>query len=349
MTWPDSDQIKAAIVTPTNILDRYTTAHHYQCLTRQKRGQVRPLSSEGGFCVAFKFANDGGDKLCYRVWKTEPKRDMQQRLKLISDFLKQHPQLNYFVDFSFLGEALRMPGGMSVPGVRMAWVEGQSLGAFIKDHARQPELMRRLAEQFRQMCETFRQLGIAHGDLSNENIVIDSGGRIRLVDYDSVYVPQMGDNYFQTTGGFSSFQHPWRVAHSARLKASARDDNFSQQVIYLSLLAVAQKPEIADLFGDKDLLFNANDYESERAFTDSRGYQKVSTIADAEVRRRLAELRRSLAADYAAVRSICDPIPSVKVVEYAKFCSKCGQPYLPNAAFCLRCGHKRDIVKNYTV
>ncbi len=348
MTWPEPEQIKEAILQPENIADGFTVAHNFRCCASRRRGRILPLSSEGGFCVAFQFANDAGEELCYRVWHKEPLHDMQHRLRLISDFLAQN-RLPYFVDFSFLSDALHLPGGERVPGVRMAWVKGQTLSDFIREHAREQSAMHRLADQFMAMCQTFRRLGIAHGDLSNDNILIDGQQQIRLVDYDSVYVPQMGTSFMQTTGGFVSFQHPWRISHSARLKASAADDNFSQQVIYLSLLGVIKKPETADIFGEKDLLFNAADYQSEAAFVQSRGYQRLDGIHDTEIQRRLAELRRSVAGDYASIRSICDRPEPVHVVEYARFCLRCGEPFRPDARFCPKCGHQRDIVKSHYI
>ena len=57
------------------------------------------------------------------------------------------------------------------------------------------------------------------------------------VDYDSIYVPAMQDRFPVVTAGWDDFQHPRRSNNTV---ATARDDYFSQHVIYLSLLAYAR-------------------------------------------------------------------------------------------------------------
>jgi serine/threonine protein kinase len=105
---------------------------------------------------------------------------------------------------------------------------------------------------------------IAHGDLQNENILLRRNSRgeveIRLIDYDTLAVPE---NYGTPTDneGFPAFQHP---THKAPRSLGPRDDAFASLVIYLSILALAEDPDLWNDYGldhcDKDnLLFTRED------------------------------------------------------------------------------------------
>lgn len=333
MVWPDIEQIKAAFMLNENIIDDEIRGKYSCELGGRKR---KPLCSPGGFCVAFKMINSVGDNLCYRLWHVRPNSDLQTRLQLISDALQTY-RLPYFVNFKFVPKAL-MVEGTEVPGVSMTWIDGIMLGDFIQN-GQPASVYRNLAEKFMIMCKDFRRFGIAHGDLSSTNILITKGNDIRLVDYDSVFVPSMGNSYYQLTGGIDSFQHPDRIKNFRTLKASVNDDNFSQQVIYLSLMALANNPELATIVGEKDLLFE--NLSDESSFMTSRGYKAVASIRNAELQARLEELRKAIKAPLSSVRSIIDfTMPST--MRYVEYCIKCGHKF-PNQtdAYCTQCGSPR--------
>lgn len=344
MAWPNLDEITSAVLIQDNILDE-SIKKDYCCMTEKKRGQLRPLRGTGGFCVAFKFSNINNDKICFRIWKDEPTSisDLQERLGLISKALHDM-DLPYFVHFRYLSNALRVSPDYKLPGINMAWVEGKTLDVYLRDNARNFLLIKNLANSFMNMCQMFKRLRIAHGDLSNANIIINDRHEIKLVDYDSLYVPSMENRFSQTTGGAASFQHPYRQKNSFSLKASYTDDYFSQQVIYLSILATLYKPEVADYFGKDDLLFNDTDYQSDSAFCNSRGYKAVASINNEEVRRRLASLRAAISNPFSTINSICDTVSAPPLV-YASFCNNCGQRFMSEAKFCPKCGAIRNIIK----
>lgn len=353
--WPDKEQIMAYVVDNKNILD-HKISTQYECVyTEDEDGNPDELfANEGGFGVAFLMKNRfNGEELCFRIWTKDvniidPFAKLSERLELITNFLRK-ARLRYFLkDFTYLPKALNV-GSHILPGVSMTWVDGMSLAEYIQENASSPRTIERLADDFLKMCRELRSKGISHGDLSCNNIMIISNGEIRLIDYDSVYVPSMGNKYYQVTAGTRGFQQSYRMANSPKLKASPYDDNFSQQVIYLSLLVICQKPELGE-FVDNELLFTQEDFYNEESLIKNpyNVYNKIVAINDDIIQMLLDELRKSITCPYDKVRSIVEIMDSYKPrVVWGAYCGTCGHHY-ENLVdkFCPDCGKKREIFRS---
>ena len=313
-------EILKLIVDTSNILD--PSLDGYECeiddLEFESTGERDPIYSKGRFCYSFRFIKEDDSK-CFRIWQAPSLVNdfgLDQRLRVISQYLKaKRSQLPYFVDFEYIPIALANDGDDEYPGVRMEWINGRTLGDYLQNgHANRPpsrDEIAKLADDFLDMCYAFRRHNISHGDLSAKNIMIDIDGHIRLVDYDSLYVPDFGQNVFQTTGGAPGFQHYKRLSSSTALYAGPKDDNFSQQVIYLSLRAMAYSETIYQKrsdFGDKELLFVGTDLVSVNALENSRAFRliKEEFATDSIECKLLDELSRSIAGPLSDVKSIVD-------------------------------------------
>ena len=309
----------------------------------------------------------GGDSKCYRIWISPSlvaNFKLDERLSAISSFLKLNKkELVYFVDFEYIHNALRDTSATSYPGVRMDWVDGRPLGDYLKDGNKGANIpptrqdISRLATEFLNMCRIFKKHKMAHGDLSSKNMLVDRNGRIRLVDYDSLYVPGLGTRAYQTTSGTPGFQHFQRLNSKEKLYASPNDDNFSQQVIYLSLLAIANSEVVYNqrkTLIDNELMFASVDMESVSAFKNSRAYKLIrKEFAPNSLECKLLdELSNSIAGPVSKVRPVVDVVGSVVDVSSivsslhanikASYCVNCGQKFGSAAAkFCIRCGAKR--------
>ena len=94
------------------------------------------------------------------------------------------------------------------------------------------------------MCIDLHKNNISHGDLQHGNILIcenrDGKPTLKLVDYDSLYVPTMGKKFKDSITGLKDYQHPAR--QTAVHVSSHKTDYFSELVIYLSLIAIAENP-----------------------------------------------------------------------------------------------------------
>ncbi|MET0258654.1 MAG: bifunctional protein-serine/threonine kinase/phosphatase [Methylobacterium sp.] len=73
--------------------------------------------------------------------------------------------------------------------VAMDFVEGQTLAQWMADH-RAPELeaVRRLVEQIARGVQAFHRREMVHRDLRPDNVLIDAGGTVRIIDFGSTKV-----------------------------------------------------------------------------------------------------------------------------------------------------------------
>jgi serine/threonine protein kinase len=123
------------------------------------------------------------------------------------------------------------------------------------------------------MIDYLHSQKIAHGDLQHGNILIQDN-EIKLVDYDSLFCPGM-EGMSDIITGKADFQHPNRK--NAK-EASYKVDYFSELVIYLSILAIAERPELVTDFSLEDsLLFKASDWND---FANSPIYRRISSIGN---------------------------------------------------------------------
>ena len=296
--------VQRAALDMNNILD-IDTKVNYHCTPKTGRKCDRAESCVGGFCVAFPMnSNRGGTKRCYRIWFVDNVETL--RFEEIADHVtKRGANLRpYIVNYTYIPKAMKVENRF-LPGVKMEWIEGQKLNKYIETH-NDPETIKRLAESFLKMCKLLCENKVAHGDLSNSNILVTHSGELRLIDYDSVYVPSMGNEFYQTTAGQPSFQHPERGKKPNLM--SYRDDYFSQQVIYLSLLAIARNPQLISCISDEELLFTAYDLQSFDNYKNSNGYNALKRINDPFINLLSEELGRSISGPLNKVKSIVEII-----------------------------------------
>lgn len=230
---------------------------------KELKGAVPRLNSDdtpyrhvGGFNMVFQLI-EGSNKWAFRVWHVSLDH-IKERYKEIASYLKQK-QLNYFGEFVY-DEGGLLVNGELLDTVRMQWLDGYLLKDYIEKHLHQSVVLNELAEKFLAMCNDLDHDQISHGDLQEGNILIDDGGNIKLIDYDSICVPALEGGKDVVTG-LKGYQHPSRFTIG---KASLKADYFSELVIYLSILAIADNPMLWDKYQVKDtryLLFTEDDFE----------------------------------------------------------------------------------------
>lgn len=147
------------------------------------------------------------------------------------------------------------------PIVIMDWVEAKSLKKYIEEHLFDADSLNQLADDFLCMTQQLHEHSVSHGDLQHGNIMVKSDGSLVLVDYDSMYVPEL-DGWTDEISGLPGYQHPARWTNKY---LTSKADYFSEMVIYTSIVALAKSPQLwQDLkVGDTDaLLFSADDINS---------------------------------------------------------------------------------------
>ena len=219
------------------------------------------LVYSGGFSSVFPLVV-GPNTFALRCWVRNI-GDAEIRYQGISNYLKQK-NLPYFVEFAYIREGI-LVNGTKWPITRMEWAEGETLCQFIENNLHDAALLRTTAAEFLNMVETLHTHQISHGDLQDGNILLKRNNtdvEIKLIDYDSVFVPALR-GFPDSIVGLPQYQHPSRTAGGGI--ANEKVDYFSELVIYLSLLAVAEKPALWSQFKggmDGALLFVATDFRN---------------------------------------------------------------------------------------
>jgi uncharacterized protein YjbI with pentapeptide repeats len=277
INWPLNIDFTAAIQNP-QVCFRDQVLRRSQIL-KNARGRVTLWS--GNFATVYKLL-DGDCAWAVRCFTRVPQSDVQNRYAAISDHLGRH-QLPYLVNFEFVEQGITIRGEW-YPVLKMEWVEGIELDRYIGNHVSDAETLMVLNQQLRQLKQDLRESGIAHGDLQHGNIMVTPQGDLKLVDYDGMYVPALkGKPPVET--GHPNYQLPERSLSDFNEDV----DDFSFDVISLSLRALAQQPELWDSFHEdnKNLIFTRHDFKQPDA---SPVFQSIAQINDTETQVLYAQL-----------------------------------------------------------
>ncbi|MBP8294427.1 MAG: hypothetical protein KAX65_16735, partial [Caldilineaceae bacterium] len=215
-------------------------------------GLPRPIT--GGFASVYQIVCAPQRTYAVRCFLREF-GDNQDRYAAISAHLAT-TRLPYMVNFAFLSEGI-LVGGRWYPILKMEWVDGESLHTYVERNLHKPLKLLDLAEQWVQMVQSLNQAGIAHGDLQHGNVLVVDD-RLRLIDYDGMYVPGLAGRQSHEIG-HRNYQHP---ARSEAYFAPSMD-YFSAWIVYTSLTALANDPKLWRDFqgGDECLILRREDFD----------------------------------------------------------------------------------------
>ncbi|MBD5259617.1 MAG: protein kinase family protein [Bacteroides sp.] len=275
---PSISEILDSISIPTLIKDEVIKNGSFQ---KTNRGVSYYT---GGFTVVFP-VDVKGHKWAFRCWHTEM-GNVRHRFKVVSDYINQL-QSDYLCNFFYCDSGLVVDGKI-FPTTRMDWVDGEPINQYLIRNANNSDALLSLANEFLSMIEFLHLKHIAHGDLQHGNIIVTPSGKIKLVDYDSMFVPGL-DGEPDIIIGKAEFQHPNR--NNLKI-TSEKLDYFSELVIYLSILATAYKPTLINKYSIEDsLLFQANDWID---FENSAIYKSLQSIRNSDISLLLDILNRYL-------------------------------------------------------
>ncbi|HEX8355261.1 MAG TPA: Ada metal-binding domain-containing protein [Pyrinomonadaceae bacterium] len=240
-----------------------------------------PLVTSGQFAYVFKLNPAGaGETLAVRCFRGFL-GDREERYRALDAHLNAH-RIPALPRFKYLPQGI-LVAGRRYPALAMEWVEGPTLDVYLDEAVGRREALLHLAGEWVALVAALREAGIAHGDLQHGNIIVERG-RLRLVDLDGMYVPALG-GFRASEVGHQHYQHPARdPAHF-----TADTDNFSALVVYLSLISLAERPELWREHHDENLIFTRADF----ADPDSSAlFPKVEAIGE-EHARLAAALKRA--------------------------------------------------------
>jgi hypothetical protein len=225
-------------------------------------GSTTVWSASGSFGVVFKYETVVPRKIWALKCFCRSNFEVVERYQKILSKLTKTACDPYFVEFSLLEEGIRVLGHC-YPLIKMEWAEGDNLKKFLKANLGNKALLTQLAERFLQFSQDFLAAEMAHGDLQHGNILIENTFNhlsIKVIDYDSLYFA--GDWAEDNIKGIADYQHPLR----GTLKKRCRElDFFSQLVIYLSILGLAENRDLWELYQldqREGLLFSRLDFQN---------------------------------------------------------------------------------------
>ena len=217
-----------------------------------------PVARCGQFAIAYYWKGPSKEDMVVRFFTRPIDSRDEMRYLSIGVFTADSP---YFVNFEYIRYGL----WCSAPEVRPAKVYplvlmnraiGSHLDDFITYNLGESEILIDVAKEWKKMTDYLSSKKIAHGDLQHGNIVVSPDGKIKLIDYDGVYVDAIAP-LGSSECGHPNYNHPARRnEHFGPLM-----DRFSQIAIYVSIIAASHDPEIWTKFHrDEALLFTKEDF-----------------------------------------------------------------------------------------
>lgn len=236
--------------------DVFVLDNHAKNGTFEKDARGRLIAYTGGFSVVFPYSTANGEKWAFRCWHSDIK-NTKKRYETISDAIKK-ANLSFLCEFQYIDKGINVEGKI-YPTTRMRWIDGMTIKDYICQNRNSKKLLIALADNFLKMTQALHAQSLAHGDLQHGNILVNKNHQLYLVDYDSFYCPQLKGEA-DTVTGLADYQHPARISNKY---VSEKLDYFSELIIYLSILAIAEAPSLADKYkvADADrLLFSKEDF-----------------------------------------------------------------------------------------
>ena len=202
---------------------------------------TEPWFCTGGLAIVFKIKVKGKAFALKCFYKEATER--QERLALVTAYIKQNPS-DYFVACSYLEDELwaeTSQGGNAYPVVLMEWVEGKTLDNYLAEICKNNDTiaLQNLYFEFCNLAWWLQQQPFAHGDLKHDNLIVTPQGKLKLIDYDGMFVPTLHGRK-ATEQGSPCYQHPQRDAHFF----NAHLDDFSLLVLQITLLALKTQPSL---------------------------------------------------------------------------------------------------------
>ena len=307
-------------------------------LVLTKKG--KPWAISGGQCRVYRVIDSQGQDKALRLWNNTL-GDIEKRCYEISTFISTHNN-KYLLDFEYIEAAFRY-NGESYPAILMDWCSGKSLKAYIQEHLYEKDILRTLQDNLMEMFDNLHNLHISHGDLHHDNIRVGKDGDLYLIDYDSVYVPNL-HGYTDECIGYEGYQHPTARVNNKYLSEFV--DYFSELIIYLSIEALIEEPSIWQNYKieerDQGFLFLKTDFLS---LNSTSIYKLLSNRT-----KRLSELFKILELylaekDILSLKNMREQSHELNYSLFemiSRFCTNCGQEFLESAdMFCMNCGCKR--------
>ena len=120
------------------------------------------------------------------------------------NFIDDIDYLTSFIKEGWVGEKINHPAIMKIyPRLESSkflyhvceYIEGQTLAAWMQDNPEPPLIkVRDILNQLIKVLRVLQRQDIVHSDIKGDNFIIDSHGRLKLIDFGSSYTGEIKDN-----------------------------------------------------------------------------------------------------------------------------------------------------------
>lgn len=254
-----------------------------------------PALMRGSSAVVFQ-ALVGGNPTAVRCFIRND-ASSQERYAALGAYLATHYLSPYVLHATWLDSAIRV-SGETWPVLLMDWIDGRTLDEYVAFHATNAntDALTVLAQRWRELVRVLQESEFAHGDVQHGDIMVDQQGRLRLVDYDGVWVPPLAGMTPPTEYGHPNYERPDGRVWGRWM------DTFPALVIYLSLVALAKDPGLwLPLYDGTNLLFTRADLAPP---FDTAAWRHLAAMHDQEVDELSGRLQECCAPDWVAAKSL---------------------------------------------
>ena len=267
-----------------------------------------PLSWSGNFAVVFQLQSPEGSKYAIKCFYRDP-TNLETRYAELDKHLDGH-RPGYLIGFQYQQQGILI-NGHSFPIVRMDWVEGETLDAFLLHNLQRPgredqELLSAMAQLWHRLATDLERNQLAHGDLQHSNILFTPGDKpgsvkLKLVDYDGVWVPGLTE-LPSNEQGHKHYQHPKR-------QYGPLMDRFPHLVIYTTLRSLRVDPRLIKRLEENDhkLLFGREDFEKP---DQSQLFQELWDCQDSDIQHLVGHLILACVQPFEETPSLQELVPN---------------------------------------
>lgn len=271
MSWPTQIEYQDALQSPAHC---FTDPELSSAEVVGKTPFGAPLPITGHFTNVYHMQTPDGNQYAVRLF-LQPDTQRAGRWQTVATYLKSLAVTpSALVPFDYQPQGLFWKG-TCYPLVKMPWVVGEDLHAWIDRNFNSTSQMVRIAEAWQASITELIAAKVVHGDLQHGNILIqgealpEGSSPIRLIDYDGMLIPGMFGQPVRESG-HPAYQHPRRFS-SVPVLADPHLDRFPALLIYVALRILVVAPQVwYRLDNGENLLFRREDLANpakSRAFT----------------------------------------------------------------------------------
>jgi eukaryotic-like serine/threonine-protein kinase len=254
-----------------------------------------PTLARGSSAVVFQASVEGQPQAlrCY-IRNDASSRD---RYSALDAYLAANDLSPYVSGTTWLDGAIQV-NRATWPVLTMDWIDGRTLNEYVDFlvSSSNAAALTTLAAKWRALVGLLQSSEFAHGDLQHGNVMVDQDGRLRLVDFDGVWIPQLAGQSPPTEFGHPNYQHPLQHDWNRWL------DTFSALVIYLSLVALGKDPALwMALYNSKNLLFAKTDFFPPFK---TEAWKQLAAMGDPQVDELVRRLQECCDPDWVSTKSL---------------------------------------------